>query len=255
MGERIPMERVIERLDRCNDAGDSEGAIRLLAYWREEARSLGDERGELTVVNELMGAYRKAGDGEKAVACAEDAIALIEKQGIGDTVSAATIRINCATVYTAFSRAKEAIVLFEEAEAVYTRQLGNADTRLGSLYNNMATCCKETGEYARAEEAYGRALEVMSRVPGSEPERAVTELNLANLLEAAHGMRDACERIEGCVQRAHDLLEGEEVERNGHYAFVAEKCAPAFAYYGWFAYADELKRRAAAIYAGNGDAR
>ena len=92
----------------------------------------------------------------------------------------------------------------------------------------------------------------MKKVPGAEPELAVTKLNLANLLEAAYGMADACERIDQCLTEAHDLLETEGLARNGHYAFVCDKCAPVFSYYGWFRYAEELSKRAADIYANGG---
>ena len=58
------------------------------------------------------------------------------------------------------------------------------------------------------------------------------------------------EKIEQCLDLAEALLERPELPRNGYYAFVCEKCAPTFAYYGYFAFAEELNRRAEAIYAG-----
>ena len=36
--------------------------------------------------------------------------------------------------------------------------------------------------------------------------------------------------------------------RDGYYAFVCEKCAPTFDYYGYFLIADDLNERAKAIY-------
>ena len=54
-----------------------------------------------------------------------------------------------------------------------------------------------------------------------------------------------------CVERAWELLNDESVPHNGYYAFVAEKCAPTFGFYGFFAYEKELKERAEKIYAGN----
>ena len=35
---------------------------------------------------------------------------------------------------------------------------------------------------------------------------------------------------------------------NGYYAYVCEKCAPTFRYFGRFACADELKQRSDEIY-------
>lgn len=248
----IPMDRVIGKLDRYYETNDQAGAERHLRYWLAEAHAEGDTRGMITLCNEMMGLYRKNGNPEKAFACVDEALALTKREGIEETVSAGTVYVNCATVYTAFGRTKDALPLFERAAAIYEKELGAADTRLGSLYNNMAASLADAGEYARAEEAYGKALVVMGRVAGAEPELAVTKLNLANLLEAAHGMEAACERIEECVQQAHDLLETEGLPRNGHYAFVCEKCAPVFEFYGWFLYAQQLRRRVTEIYAGEG---
>jgi hypothetical protein len=41
------------------------------------------------------------------------------------------------------------------------------------------------------------------------------------------------------------------VQRDGYYAFVCEKCASVFAYYGDFLYAEELEERAKRIYEGS----
>ena len=50
--------------------------------------------------------------------------------------------------------------------------------------------------------------------------------------------------------RAEKLFYTEDLPRNGYYAFVCEKCAPVFGYYGYFLTERELKRRAREIYDG-----
>ena len=50
---------------------------------------------------------------------------------------------------------------------------------------------------------------------------------------------------------AEALLDTPSVPRNGYYAFVCEKCAPTFSYYGYFLTAEKLTGRAEEIY-GNG---
>lgn len=244
----IPMNRVMERFDRLNAVNDAAGARRHLLYWLEEARLAGDERAQLSICNELMGAFRLAGNAEEAVRYAESALVLIDKLELEGTVSAGTVHVNCGTVFTAFGRPADAIPHYEHAAEIYRRSFHSADARLGSLYNNMAACLAATGEYAKAEEAYGNALRVMGELPGSEPECAVTQLNLADLLGRAYGPADACERIDDCTQKAHDLLEKPGVARDTNYAQVCGKCAPIFEYYGWFAYARELRGREKEIY-------
>ena len=89
----------------------------------------------------------------------------------------------------------------------------------------------------------------MERVGSGAPERAITYLNMANAYELRDGLEDAAERIESCLDTAQELLDDGGVPRNGYYAFVCEKCAPTFKYYGRFAYARELAERAEKIYA------
>ena len=55
--------------------------------------------------------------------------------------------------------------------------------------------------------------------------------------------------IEARLDRARALLDRPELPRNGYYAFVCEKCASTFDYYGRFLDAMELKQTAEEIYA------
>ena len=45
---------------------------------------------------------------------------------------------------------------------------------------------------------------------------------------------DKDEKINATLGRAWDALDAPDTPRDGEYAFVASKCAPAFSYYGWF---------------------
>ena len=88
----------------------------------------------------------------------------------------------------------------------------------------------------------------MSALPGGKPETAITYLNLANAAEAQQGLEGAAEFIADCLQKAEELLLDGSNAHNGNYAFVCEKCAPTFEYYGWFMTAGEIKRRSDEIY-------
>ena len=78
---------------------------------------------------------------------------------------------------------------------------------------------------------------------------AITYLNIASAKEAELGLEDANERIAELCRLAEDILEAHS-PKDGYYAFVCEKCASVFDYYGYFFYAKELKERAGRIYAG-----
>ena len=247
--DTIPMMRVRDRLDAYVDRKDYDGAARHLEYWLAEARALRDVRGEFAVRNEMMGVYRKMGDREKALASAEAALALIPALDGADTVGAGTAYVNAGTVCDCFGDPAGALEHFEAARQIYESRLDAGDARLGGLYNNMALALADLRRFDEAFRYYALALEVMERQPCGQPERAITYLNMANAAEAAGGLEEAEETITEYLRTAEALLAEPSIPRNGYYAFVCEKCAPTFAYYGWFQTAADLRSAAEAIYA------
>lgn len=243
----ISVDRILSKLDEHLHRNDYASAERHLTYWLAEAEAGGDARTELLVRNELMGLYRKLGREREAIDSANAAVAKIEAMGVGDQVGAATSFLNCATVYKAFGRADEAIPMFERARAVYESELSPLDERLGGLYNNMALALVDLGRFSEANELYNKAISVMESVENGAPEMAITYLNMASAAEAELGIEEADGVIQEYLLRAESLLEG-HTERDGNYAFVCEKCASVFDYYGHFIYANELYKRAERIY-------
>ncbi len=242
---RIPVERILCKVDGLFDKNDAAAAGKLLVYWRDEAVALRDLRGELSMESELVGYYRKQNDREKALASVTRALALMDMLEQGDMASGATILINCATAYKAFGMAEEALPLFARAEAVYKRILPSGDARFGGLYNNMALALADLGRYREAAQAYASALAVMEQVDRGEAECAITYINMAYL----HEQLDDTEAVHRCMQTAYTLLQSDSLPRNGYYAFVLEKCAPAFRYFGDAAACEQLEKEAKAIYA------
>lgn len=247
----VPQQRIIEKMDEYMSRRDYAGAERHLLYWLEEAKLGNDLRGQLMLRNELTGHYRKTGDREKALANGREALALLERLGFEGTISSGTTCTNVATAMNAFGENKEAMKLFRRARAVYEAAPRTSPELLGGLYNNMALTLTAMGEYPEAYELYEKAMEKMATVPNGVLEQAITCLNIANAVEAEKGMEAGEEQIFGLLDRALDLLNTAGVPHDGYYAFVCEKCAPTFAYYGYFMAAEELTAKAEAIYAGN----
>ena len=247
----IPQQRVIEKMDEYMSRRDYAGAERHLRYWLEEARAGGDPRGALMVRNELVGHYRKTGEREKAMESAEAALALIDELDFGGTISAGTTYVNVATMLNAFGENARAIKLFERARPIYEQSAATRPDLLGGLYNNMALACASLGRYGEADALYDRAMEIMAKHPNGALEQAVTCLNRANLVEAREGMEAGEGAIYDLLEQAAALLHKGDLPRDGYYAFVCEKCAPTFDYYGFFAEAAALKEEAERIYAGN----
>lgn len=246
----IPRDRVLDKLDTLLRSNDYAGAKRLLEYWLCEAKSTGDGQGVLLMENELMGLCRKLGERERALGYAQDALAQVRKMNIGDNVGAATTYLNSATVCKAFGLPEDAINLFRMAQTIYERDLPPEDDRLGGLYNNMALALVDLKQFRQAEELYQKALSVMQAVPEKEPEQAITYLNMATAAETEHGLTPAQPIIAQLVQKAMDCMEIGRERRDGNYAFVCEKCASVFGYYGYEDYAAQLSARSRRIYEG-----
>ena len=244
----VPQQRIIRKLDEYMSRRDYAGAERHLLYWLEEARQGHDERGELVVRNELVGHYRKTGDRDKALAQGEKALALLDALDLGGTVSAGTTYVNVATACSAFGEKERALALFEKARAAYEAQPRTQRHLLGGLYNNMALVYKDLGRFGEANALFEKAMAVMAEVPGGVLEQAITCLNMADAAAEELGLEAGETRIFALLDRAWELLRDPSAPHDGYYAFVCEKCAPSFSYYGYFAAAEELQSAAKAIY-------
>ena len=245
----ISMDRVLGRLDEYLHSNDYASAERHLTFWLSEARADRDGRAEILLQNERMGLYRKLSRREEALTALREALSKIDEMGISHQVGAATTYLNAATVYCAFGLAGEGISLFERARAIYESELPENDRRLGGLYNNMGLALVDLGRFEEAEALYMKAIEIMSASDGGDLEVAITYLNLASAAEAEVGLIDGEEYITKYLSHAEKILD-EHQSRDGYYAFVCEKCASVFGYYGHFLYEEELKERARRIYEG-----
>ena len=95
--EHIDVGRMIDKLDSLFDKNDFLGAGRLLDYWRNEAVRMGDKCGELSVVGEQMGYFRKTNDKDEGLEAVRRGLALIDELGLSENMSSRTICLNAAT--------------------------------------------------------------------------------------------------------------------------------------------------------------
>ena len=246
--QRVPQQRIIEKMDEYMARRDYAGAERHLLYWLGEAELGRDGRGKLMLLGELIGHYRKTGERDKALRRVDEALALIDALGFGGTISAGTACVNAATALERFDEPERALALFEKARAAYEGSGQTPPEKLGGLYNNMALGLVSLGRYAEANALDARARECMADVPGGALEQAVTCLTRADAVYAQRGAEAGEAEIAALLDRAWALLHAPGVPQNGYCAFVYEKCAPGFAFYGRFMDADDLKREAEALY-------
>ena len=159
-----------------------------------------------------------------------------------------TTYINAATGYAAFEKTKEALPLYQKAQTIYEEALPQNDARLGGLYNNMALTMMKLGDYENARTYFQKALAVMSAQEHGEAEMAITMLNLADLVAAEVGVEAGEAQIGAYLDEAERLLDTESLPKDGNFAFVCEKCAPIFGYYGYFLTEQKLAEQAREIY-------
>ena len=246
----IPQQRIAAKLDDYMSRRDYAGVERHLRYWLEEARQGNDLRGQLMLYNELVGHYRKTGERDKAHASADAALALLEQLDYTDSLSAGTTYVNIATACNAFGEDERALELFERARAIYETSAAATPSLRGGLYNNMGLTLAALGRYDDAMALYALAMEQMGHAPNGALEQAVTCLNMSNAVEARDGMEAGETRIFELLDQAAALLDTPDIPRDGYYAYVCEKCAPTFEYYGYFLEAARLNEEAERIYAG-----
>lgn len=243
--------RVLEKLDSLLKQNNYEKAKQLLIYWLKEAETEKDQRSVLLFSNELMGLCRKLSERDEAIKYAENALMQIKKMEISENVGAATTLLNAATVYKAFGNPDKAIDLFGKAKRIYEEKLPKNDDRLGGLYNNMGLALVDLKRFTEANECYKKALLVMEKAKNGEPEQAITYLNMATAAEMQYGLLEADQIIAEHIEKAMSLLDVGKERTDGNYAFVCEKCAPIFGYYGYIYYENQLIERYRRIYEGN----
>ncbi len=244
----ININNLITELDHILSRNDYNSARDFLEKWTKITQNQNDNKTLFSLCNECIGLYRKIGDKENCYKYCEKALNLLKVLNIENTVTGATAFVNCATAYKAFGEAENSIPLFKKALTLYEKLLPENDRRIAGLYNNYALSLVDLKEYKTAIELYENAIKVLDQNPQFNLEQAVSYLNMANALEAQKGLENACEEIDTLLDKAEKVLNKNYSETDGNYAFVCEKCASTFGYYGRFLYEIELKERARVIY-------
>ena len=244
----ININALISELDGILSRNDYNSARDFLEKWVENARNQNDSKSLFSLCNECIGLYRKIGDKENCYKYCKKALDLLKALNIESTVTGATAFTNCATAYKAFGEADKSIPYFEKAVYLYETLLPINDPKLAGLYNNFALSLVDLKNFEKALELYKKAIKVLDQNPQFNLEQAVSYLNMANAVEAQKGLENACEEIDILLDKAQRVLDEKYSEADGNYAFVCEKCAFTFGYYGRFLYENELKKRARVIY-------
>ena len=247
----IPVKRIIDKMNQYMSRLDYQGAERHLNYWLQEAEMLGDRRGALTVLNELIGHDRKTSQEEAFHRHSTQALRLLYQLKITDGVTAGTTYINIGTAEYVFRHYERSIDMFTKALDAFQHSREVSADLMGGLHNNMGLTLTALKRYDEAINAYETALSWMSRQNGTEPEQAETLLNMANTLEYQYGMEQAEGRIYTLLDRAEQLLDASVKEHDGYYHYILLHCIPTFEHYGYFAAAERFRSLTERYYEGS----
>lgn len=236
----MEIEKIIAKADQYLNQNRYDEVERLLSYWEKEAK----DRDLLPIYNEQLGLYRKTKQKIKALNKADETQLLLKKLRIENLTSSATIFINIATVYSAFGQYKDALYFYKKAEKLYEDNNVNDKGLLSSLYNNLGTVYTMLGQKLLSKTYFDLALSTVDL----KLDKAITYLNLADLY--LYGFEDK-DNAKVYLDKAREIFFDTSIEKNGYYAFVAEKCAPGFKEHGLAEFAASLEKEAQIIYEGN----
>ena len=94
---RMPIKRVLKKLDEYFSRNDLAGAEKFLLFWDEEARLGGVPEELLDILNEEIGFFRRTGDTSRGMSAIQEAICIIEDGNIEKTSAIGTVYVNIAT--------------------------------------------------------------------------------------------------------------------------------------------------------------
>ncbi len=245
---RMPIKRVLAKLDEYFSRNDLAGAEKFLIFWEGEARLGGVPEELIDILNEEIGFFRRTGNIDRGMAAITEAVDIIERDNIEKNSAIGTVYINIATTLKAFGEPEKALLYYEKAFDIYSESLGSDDYNFAALYNNMALAFEDIGLFGEAENSYKTAVKILRADGEHDAEIAVSLINLAHLYDKAGCNAGAIYKL---LDDAWEILNSDCLEKNGNFAFVCSKCAPSFEYFDQSDRGKFLKSEADRIYEGN----
>ena len=209
----LDLAKVVQQIDTFFAQNRGADAEALLKQSIVQAVQEEDDNALLTLLNELIGYYRETSQVEASFHLADQAITLMGQMGLEGTIPYATTLLNVANAYRAGGRLEDSLGCYEKTMEVYRRLLSPTDMLVASLYNNMSLLYQEMGQFVKAKECLGKALEIVSSHEEAYFELAVTYANLAATCLTLNEDQEAS----GYFRKAIALFEQYHIE-DAHYS-------------------------------------
>ncbi|MGN1042279.1 MAG: tetratricopeptide repeat protein [Christensenellales bacterium] len=239
---KINVSRVVNKLDECFAKNDLAEAVRTVEYWENEARSLNDFCGLLSVLNEELGLYRTLNDEAKGMRAVRLALEILAED---DSLSRATVYVNVATTLKAFGRAEEGLPYYDKAEQSYLKHGFQNTYEHAALLNNKGTALSDLARYDEAEKCFIDAINILKEEGNHDADIAISVLSLAYIVFEREENYD---KVEQMLDVAWDYLNSERQPHDFNYAAAIKKCVPSLRYFQRGMEADALEETANEIY-------
>ena len=224
MAENI-IDQVFAEMNYYFDRHDMDGAAACMEGWAKKFNEEDDLANELTVLNELIGFYRKMLNVKEGFRCIGRAKDVVYMLGADQDIAGATTFLNAATACRAFGQYDLSQKYFEKTYAIYEKQLEENDYRLASYYNNYALLMIDMKNYEEAEKYLDQALEILKTFSDSAGEVATTHMSKVYLYKKMDpGDSLENERSLKEINLVMDILENWKLEKDNYYALVSDSC-------------------------------
>ena len=235
---RVDVKAVLAVVDKLNSELKYDAVRIYLENALVDARKLQDKAGELGLLSELIGVYRKQREKEKGLDAVRSAFSLILELGLEGTATAGTIWLNGATALREFGEYEEALSYFNMSCRAYAETIAPYDYRFAGLFNNMGTCFVALDRYDEAMAYYRKALTIVKGNGLTPIEEAVTYMNMA---EAASRMEpENTNETEKYVDACLGIFLDPSTPKDDYYSYFAKNCASGLKDLGFFRDAKKL---------------
>lgn len=198
----MDINKVLNQLQHFFASGQIHCVEDFLHEQYEIAKSEKDGNSALSILNEMIGYYRVTTQFDKAIRVIGDIENLINKMELKDTIAEGTSLLNIATVYRAMGKQEQAGDCYKRAEMLYHKELDETDYRMAGLYNNFSLFYQEIGEYSLAVEYLKKAIPIITAIPDSVIQQAVSYTNLGQIYSQMKQWAQAKE----CLFKAKELF-------------------------------------------------
>ena len=212
-GSRMDMppfdvEKFFQALDERYRHATGDELVDFLRVELARARMTGGKQAVAAVANELGSVLRVRGEFEESERMFLEVLELADENGA--VMARCNARINLGSVYVAWDKFEKAVDILTEAQGMLP---DDHPYELSAICNNRSTALRMLGRYPEAREDLRRAAKLLEQVPGTEGERAVNGINIAQTYLGEGKVDEAAREIEPVLEAYKTLTGGRDIHK------------------------------------------